>query len=114
MVMQGNPLNERKGMIQLQNQLNQLGFRTPFRILDAFTMLHTSKGIRLFPFAIQEIQKRVSPDGNGGEWAFFLITTEDREKGFAVYAADSLEARLCTSFSEKCRQAFKNGTSMNQ
>lgn len=114
MVMQGNQLNEMKGMIQLQNQMNQLGFKTPFRILDAFTMLHTSKGIRLFPFSIQVIHKQVCPDGNGGELIAYLIITRDREKGFAVYPANSIESRLCHAFMEKCRQAFNQGTTMNQ
>lgn len=112
--MHGTLLNEMKGMIQLQNQLNQLGFKTPFRILDAFTMLHTSKGNRLFPFSIQEIHKQLLPDGNGGEIIAYLITTTQREKGFAVYPADSTEAQLCDAFSEKCRQAYKIGTTMNQ
>lgn len=114
MVMQGNQLSEMKGKIQLENQMDKLGFKTPFRILDAFTMLHTSKGSRLFPFSIQEIQKQEIPDVNGGELVAFLVTTNDREKGFAVYAADSTEVRLCEAFSEKCRQAFKIGTTMNQ
>lgn len=113
MVMQGNQLNEMKGMIHLQNQMNQLGFKTPFRILDAFTMLHTSKGNRLFPFSIQEIHQHVSPDGKGGELIAYLIITRNREKGYAMYPANSIEARLCFAFMEKCRQAFNQGTTMN-
>jgi|GEM_PF-2167840 len=114
MVMQGNQFIEMKSLLQLKNQMEQLGFKIPFRILDAFTILHTSKGTRLFPFSIQQIYKQVSPDGQGGEWVSFFITTRERDKGFVIYPANSTEARLCEAFCDKCRQAFNNGTTLNQ
>ena len=107
--MSGTQNIEWKDWMEMSRELNLKGFGKHFRILDAYTIIHTMRGNRIFPFSILEMRKELgSSKENGVYMQIYIFTTHDLENGYLMYPAGTHEADLCESYFQKCRPSGQN------